>query len=338
MQPTTEAVDQEKEAILSKGRSVLEAESAAIADAQSRLDDSFVGAVRLLLGCKGRVCVTGMGKAGLIGQKIQSTLSSTGTPAYNLHPVEALHGDLGMIHPDDVVISLSKSGSSELVELLPRLKGLGCKIILLTSQTDSLAAGFADHVLHIGLTEEACPLRLAPSSSTAAMLALGDALTLTVMDLKAIQPEQYARYHPGGALGRLLMKVEEVMRPEGDCAIVSESATLANCHRAILDAPHRAGAAMIVNWEGQLCGIMTHGDFFRLFNAGEPMGDRLVTSVMTTSPKCVQRGTRVTEALTLMREYAIDELPVVDSRHKLLGMIDIQDLLSKGFTVVHETV
>ncbi|MGD2110213.1 MAG: KpsF/GutQ family sugar-phosphate isomerase [Phycisphaerae bacterium] len=324
------------DAVLARGRDVLRAEAAAIADAERRLGTTFADAVNAILHCKGRVCVTGVGKAGLVGRKIQATLASTGTLAYDLHPVEALHGDLGMIHPDDVVIALSKSGSSELVELLPRLEGLGCTIILLTARPDSPAARHAHHVLEIGDTPEACPLGLAPSSSTAAMLAMGDALALTVMELKSVQPEQYASYHPGGALGRLLMTTREVLRTGADCPQVPESATLETCHAAILAAPRRAGAACIVDQKGTLVGIITHGDFFRLLGSHQPIGDRIVSEVMTRSPKHVGLTDRVTDALRIMRKHAIDELPVVDEDHRLIGLIDIQDLLARGFNVCDE--
>lgn len=319
--------------ILARGRAVLTAEVAAIHDAMDRLGGSFAQAVEAILGCSGRVCVTGVGKAGLIGNKIQATLASTGTLAYTLHPVEALHGDLGMIHADDVVIALSKSGSSELVELLPRLARLGCRIILLTAKLDSAAAKCADFVLDIGQVPEACPLGLAPSSSTVAMLAIGDALALTVMELKAVQAEQYASYHPGGALGRFLMKTTEVMRCGGDCPTVADDATLGECYEAILAAPRRAGAAGVIDTSGKLVGIITHGDFFRLFRSENRPADKCVKDVMTTSPKSVRDNQRVNDALDIMRAYAIDELPVLDAAGKLLGIIDIQDLLAKGFSV-----
>lgn len=315
---------------------MLAAESAAIGDAGERLGGAFVGAVEAILHCNGRVCVTGVGKAGLIGNKIQATFASTGTLSYSLHPVEALHGDLGMIHTDDVIVALSKSGGSELVELLPRLESLGCSIILLTAREDSEAAEHADFVLNIGETPEACPLGLAPSSSTAAMLALGDALALTVMELKAVEAEQYASYHPGGALGRFLMKASEIMRTGGDCPRVGQSATLGECYEAILAAPHRAGAAAVVNEAGKLVGIITHGDFFRLFRSASRPADKPVSEVMTRSPKCVAADERVNDALETMRKHAIDELPVVDRAGTLVGMIDIQDLLAKGFSVFED--
>jgi len=332
--PPTGAND--PQSILIRGRIVLEAEAAAIADAAELLGEAFVAAVLAIAQCTGRVCVTGVGKAGLIGHKIQATLASTGTLSYSLHPVEALHGDLGMIHADDVVIALSKSGSSELVELLPRLRSLGCEIILVTAKTDSPAATHADHVLDIGQRKEACPLGLAPSSSTAAMLAIGDALALAVMEVKAIQPEQYASYHPGGALGRLLMKTREIMRTGPNCPTVRDDATMASCHQAMLAAPLRSGAAGVVDGQGKLIGIITHGDFFRLFASPKPNGDAPVSKLMTHSPKSLNADAPVTEAIHVMQRHKIDELPIVDDSGKLVGLIDIQDLIAKGFTVLDD--
>lgn len=323
----------QSEEILARGQAVLDAEAAAIREARSRLGSSFVRAVETVLQCHGRVCVTGVGKAGLIGAKIQATLASTGTLAYSLHPVEALHGDLGMVHSDDVVMALSKSGGSELVELLPRLKKLGCSIILLTANVDSPAAKNADIVLDIGQTAEACPLGLAPSSSTAAMLALGDAIALATMELRGVQPEQYASYHPGGALGRFLMKCREIMRTGPDCPSVLESETLAVCYNAIRSAPRRAGAAAVVDSSNRMVGIVTQGDFFRLISSGNGLKDLMVSDVMTKSPKFVEQETKVVDAIRTMRQYAIDELPVVDADHRLAGMIDIQDLIARGFSV-----
>lgn len=331
--PARQASSLQREAILKRGRAVLQAEAEAVREALGRLDDAFVGAVQTVLRCQGRVCVTGIGKAGLIGNKIQATLASTGTLAYGLHPVEALHGDLGMVHHDDVVIALSKSGGSELVELLPRFRKLGCAIILLTARTNSPAARHADFVLDIGSTEEACPLGLAPSSSTAAMLAVGDALALTVMELKAVQPEQYASYHPGGALGRFLMKTHEIMRTGANCPTVVSTASVRECYQVILKAPLRAGAAAIVDEDGKLDGIITHGDFFRLFDHSRQTLDGPVGDVMTRNPKRIGLDERVMDALELMRRHSIDELPVVDSDGRLAGLIDIQDLIARDFSV-----
>ncbi len=314
-----------------RAHAVLRAEAEAILDADRRLGEAFVHAVEMILDCQGRVGVTGIGKAGLIGNKIQATLASTGTLAYHLHPVEALHGDIGMIHGDDVIVALSKSGGSELVELLPVLKREGCGVILLTARLDSACAKHADVVLDIGQTEEACPLGLAPSSSAAAMLALGDALALTVMDCREFTPEQYARNHPGGALGRLLMKAGEVMRTGANCPIVRDTATLADCYQAILAAPKRAGAACVVDGEGGLVGIVTHGDFFRMLSRAEPLSGLKVVEVMTRNPKRVAAGEQAVEALRIMQHYAIDDLPVVDEQGRAAGLIDIQDLVARGF-------
>lgn len=328
------AADLQRRSVLERGVAILDTEAQAIGDARDRLDDTFVGAVDAILGCTGRVCVTGVGKAGIIGHKIQATLASTGTLAYSLHPVDALHGDLGMLHGDDVVLALSKSGSSELVELLPRFKKMGCIVILLTGRRDSKAAEYADFVLDIGQTPEACPLGLAPSSSTAAMLALGDALALTVMQIKEVHAEQYAGYHPGGALGRFLMRCREIMRSGLDCPTVAQTDTLGACYQAILNAPRRAGAACIIDDDGKLMGIVTHGDFFRLFESKERIAKCPVGDVMTRNPKCVNLDARAVEALDVMRTHAIDELPVVDGNEKVVGMIDIQDLLARGFSLV----
>lgn len=320
-----------RERILMRGHAVLISESQAILDADRRLGDAFVNAVELILDCKGRVGVTGVGKAGLVGNKIQATLASTGTLSYRLHPVEALHGDIGMIHADDVIIALSKSGGSELVELMPLLKKVGCGVILLTARLDSPAARHADVVLDIGQTQEACPLGLAPSSSTAAMLALGDALALTVMELREFTPEEYARNHPGGALGRLLMRAGEVMRTGPNCPTVSETALLADCYKAILAAPKRAGAACVVDAGGRLIGIITHGDFFRLLGRAEPSANVCVATIMTRHPKRIRACEQAVEALRIMQQHAIDDLPVVDDDDRPVGLIDIQDLVARGF-------
>jgi len=314
----------------------MRAEAEAIRAAEKLLGDAFVQAVRAVLDTSGRVCVTGIGKARLIGEKIQATLASTGTLSYSMHPVEALHGDLGMVHPDDVVIGLSKSGGSELVQVLPLMRQRGCTVILLTARPDSKAAEHANIVLNIGETPEACPLGLAPSSSTAAMLALGDALALTVMELRAVGADQYAAYHPGGALGRSLLRAREIMRTGADCPLVSPDATLSECYEAILKAPRRAGAAMVVDEEARLIGILTQGDFFRFFHHDEPMADKLVRDVMTRDPKRVDAEARAAEALEMMRVHSIDEIPVVDREDHLVGLIDVQDLISRGFSVLDQ--
>ncbi|MGH0037081.1 MAG: KpsF/GutQ family sugar-phosphate isomerase [Myxococcota bacterium] len=325
-----------REVILRRARAVMRSESDAILDAEKRLGDEFIEAVHAVLGTSGRVCVTGIGKARLIGDKIQATLASTGTMSYSLHPVEALHGDLGMVDSDDVVIGLSKSGGSELVQVLPLMRQRGCTVILLTARPDSKAAEHADIILNIGDVPEACPLGLAPSSSTAAMLAVGDALALTLMELRAVGADQYAAYHPGGALGRSLMRADEIMRTGADCPMVSPEATLSECYEAILKAPCRAGAAVVVDGDGQLVGIVTQGDFFRFFQQDERMADKMVHDVMSRDPKRVHAQDRAAQALEMMRVHSIDEIPVVDDDGKLVGLIDVQDLISRGFSVLDQ--
>ncbi|MFQ5490095.1 MAG: SIS domain-containing protein [Phycisphaerae bacterium] len=321
--------------VLDKARQVLSTEAAAIRAAADRLDHRFAEAVELIIGCPGRVAVTGVGKAGLIGNKIQATLASTGTPAYFLHPVEALHGDLGMIQPDDVVIALSRSGQTEeLLLLLPVLKDLGCRIILLTADPKSRGAALSDIVVEIGDTPEACPLGLAPSSSAAAMLAVGDALALTIMDVQNVQPTQYAAYHPGGALGRSLMCVHQIMRTGDQCPTVKVTDTLEDYYNAV--EPRRSGAAGVIDDNGKLIGIFTHGDLFRLHRKTRktPHPAKVQMAAIMTSPcKSAHRDDRVADALRSINELHIDELPVIDDDGMLVGLIDIQDLVARGFSV-----
>lgn len=331
--PTPASPASDSDWILQRGLDVLRREVAAIQNASSRLGSSFVEAVRLILACDGRIAVTGVGKAGNIGTKIQATLASTGTPAYLLHPVEALHGDLGMICPQDVLLALSKSGETqELAFLFPRISRIGCRIILLTARLQSKCAKLADLAIDIGDTPEACPLGMAPSASTAAMLAVGDALALTVMEKKNIQPEQYARFHPCGALGRSMMRVHEMMRTGPDCPVVHVDETLLEYYHAVQRAPRRAGAAAVTGHDGKLVGIVTHGDLSRLLAEPQHPRERVVGGVMTASPKTIHKDDFVADALRLMETYRIDEVPVVDDGHRIVGMVDIQDLLAEGFS------
>lgn len=319
--------------ILDIGRGILSKERDGLTLTLERLDESFVRAVELLQTCTGRVAVSGMGKAGLIGAKIAATLSSTGTPAYVLHPADAIHGDLGMVCRDDVALTLSNSGESEeLARIIPALKRIGCRVVIITGRPQSRCAALSDVVLDIGRQQEACPLGMAPSSSTTAMLALGDALALTVSEVKGFDAAQYASVHPGGALGRSLMRVEEIMRTGPDCPIISEGATVAEYLDAVLRAPSRAGAAMIVDEFGKLAGIFTHGDLGRLLARVERPGHCAIAEVMTRNPKCVTRGERVAAALAIMQQHRIDELGVVDAERRVVGLIDLQDLLAQGFS------
>ncbi len=320
--------------VLAVGRRVVESERDGLAVVLTRLDERFVEAVDRVLACRGRVAVTGMGKAGLIGAKIAATLSSTGTPAYVLHPAEAIHGDLGMVSADDVILALSNSGESqELSGVIPIFARMGCPVLVITGRPESMCGKLANVVLDIGRHAEACPLGMAPSTSTTAMLAMGDALALAVAEVKGLSHEQYAAVHPGGALGRSLMRVEEVMRTDNNCPLLAPEATVQDYSDLLLTVPRRAGAALIADGDGRLIGFFSHGDLNRLLSKGDRPGRHTIRDVMTRDPKCVTVGQRVGEALKLMQKYRIDEVPVVDADHRAVGMIDIQDLLAAGFSL-----
>ena len=310
-------------------REVVDAEISALNGLRSRLGESFHKAVGLLLSCRGRVVVTGIGKAGIIGQKISATLASTGTPSYSLHPVDAIHGDLGRIAPEDVVIALSNSGETEVVELLPSLKRIEARVIAVTGNAASTLAKHADVVLDMGPIEEACPLGLAPSASTTAMLVVGDALALAVARRRGFNKEQYALYHPGGELGRTLLKVDKVMRGLDQCPRVGPDTSLTDAFAQITNTPGRAGAVCVVDEDGRLVGIYTDGDLRRHHVQGRDMSllKGPISSLMTRNPKSVRLGSLAQEAARILEEYKIDELPVVDADSRLCGIVDIQDLL-----------
>lgn len=317
--------------VLSRAREVFRLEGEAVATAGTLVDRDFVEAVRAVLETEGRVCCTGVGKAGIIGQKIQATLASTGTLSYFLHPNDALHGDLGMVNAKDVVLAFSRSGSSEISELLALLRPRVRTIVLVSAEKVSPSAKYADYVLCIGTTPEACPLGLAPSSSTSAMLAVGDALAFAAMEQRRLRPADYAAFHPGGALGRALMKTRAIMRSGADCPRVQQNATLDDYFHAIQAAPRRAGCVTVVDPNDVVLGIVTQGDFVRHFMTQKLDRADAVTKVMTPKPKTIHVEDLVTNAVEIMTKSAIDELPVVDDEHRLVGLIDVQDLVTKGF-------
>lgn len=306
-------------------REVLQTESEAIASLLPRLGNDFIRACDEILRCRGRIVVTGMGKAGLIGQKISATLASTGTPSLFLHPAEALHGDVGRVVPDDLLLALSNSGETgELLALLPVVRKIGARVVSIASRADSSLGKASDVLLEMGKIEEACPLKLAPSASTAAMLALGDALALTVQKERGFNQEQYAFFHPAGDLGRRLMKVSEIMRTGDRNPVVTPDLSVQEALRRITSA--RAGAVCVVDPHGRLAGIFTDGDLRRNI-------DRLsqkIESVMTRSPITIREDRLATEAARILKEKHIDEIPVVNDRGEPVGMLDIQDLLEVG--------
>ena len=316
-----------------RAQEVLRIEAAAILRLIPKIGRSFERAVEVVAGCKGRVVVTGMGKAGIIGQKLSATLSSTGTPSHWVHPAEAIHGDLGRVTRQDVVIALSNSGETEeLTRLLPVIKRLGSGLIALTGNPRSSLAKHADVVLDVSVKKEACTLNLAPTSSTTAMLAMSDALAVVVAERKKFREEDFALRHPGGALGRrLLLKVRDLMRTRGAHPVVRDSARVRDAVLAITRA--RAGSATVVDARGRLVGIFTDGDLRRHLDSDTaPLIQRRVGDVMTRRPKTIGPDRLAAEALRVLQDYRIDELVVVDPRNRPVGLLDVQDLLKAGFS------
>lgn len=311
------------------GREVLRVEQRAIAALLDQLGGAFADAVGRVLACEGLVVVTGMGKAGLVGAKISATLASTGTPSLSLHPGEALHGDLGRIRKQDLVLALSNSGeTAEVKALIGPTRRIGAGLIAITESAESTLGRLSDLVLELGPVGEACPLGLAPTASTSAMLALGDALAMVVAKERGLKREEYALYHPAGSLGRRLMKVEEVMRTGNELPLVPVGATLSEVLKITSETPGRPGAALITGEDGTLAGIFTDGDLRRLLeNAkGRPRDER-VADHMGTSPKTCRAEQLVEEAMRLLRENRVDQLAVVDDDGKPIGLLDVQDVL-----------
>ncbi len=309
------------------GRQIIQREIDTLRAMKDALAGEFDRAVELLFNCEGRVIVTGVGKAGIIGQKISATLASTGTPSHWMHAVEARHGDLGRVRTGDVALALSNSGETEVVQLLPALKKLNVPLIAITGNPDSRLARNSNIVLDIGQVEEACPLGLAPSCSTTAMVVMGDALALTLFSLRNWKPQDYAFYHPGGDLGRRLISVAEVMRRDMGNPTASCEATVREALRA-MGGRGSYGALSLVDEEGKLVGFFTDGDFRRLMQDGDPrLLDRPVKEVMTRNPKTIARDSLAAEAYRMLRDYRIDQLPVVDGEGRPAGILDVQDWL-----------
>lgn len=316
--------------ILKRAKEVLKIESEAINSLIKKIDNNFKKAVDLIYACRGRVVVTGMGKGGIIGQKISATMSSLGTPSLWLHSVEAIHGDLGRVAKEDVVIVLSKSGETqEVKELVPMLKKIGTKIISLTGNLKSTLAKYSDVVLDVSVKKEACSLNLAPTASTTAMLAMGDALAICLLDKKGFKREDFAFFHPGGTLGKqLLLKVEDIMRMKKSNPIVNQDKKVKYVLFAVTKA--RAGSASIVDKTGKLVGIFTDGDLRRHLEEDANLSERKVKDVMTKNPVTVKKDTLAVEALRILQEKKIDEIPVVDVKKRPVGLLDVQDLLKAG--------
>lgn len=314
--------------VLEEARRVLRTEAEAVAALEQRLDGAFVAAVEAILAAPGRVIVSGVGKSGIIGRKIAATLTSTGTPAAFLHPVEALHGDLGIVGPGDVAILLSKSGESEelrgLVEFFGRA---GVTMIAMVGRRDSTLGRQSSLVLDCGVREEACPHDLAPTSSTTATLAMGDALAVALLQRRGFGREDFARLHPGGALGRrLLLRVRDAMVAD-DVPVLPPQATMREC--VVLLAEKR-GTVAVVDPEGRLLGVVTSGDLTRLMERDEGFFSAPVSEVMTRTPKTATPDQLGAAAVGLMERTGIMALPVVDDRDRVIGMVHLHDLMRAG--------
>jgi len=313
-------------------RKVVRLEAEAVAGLHEQIGPAFGDAVDRVLRCAGQVVCTGMGKSGLIARKISATLASTGTPSFFLHPAEASHGDLGRVGRGDLVLALSNSGTNEeILRVVPGAKRLGAGLIAMTRDAASPLARHADVVLLTGALPEACPVGLAPTTSTTAQLALGDALAMTVAKLRNFTVEQYALYHPGGALGRQLLTVGEVMDPEREAPPAKPGVATREALVTAGGLGRRPGALAVADTDGRLLGLLTDGDVRRHLLRDPGFIDRPIEEVMTRDPLTARVDQLAAEAWRAMQERAFDELPVVDGDGRYLGLLDVQDLLRAGF-------
>lgn len=309
---------------------MLAIEARAIAALVDRLDERFAKAVDLLQRCSGKVVVSGMGKSGLIGQKIAATMASTGTPAFFVHPADGIHGDLGMLTRQDTLLALSNSGETEeVLKLLPFMKRLGIPIIALTGRTQSTLAKESDVVLDVSVAEEACPLGLAPTSSTTAALAMGDALAIALLQKRGFKEEDFAQFHPGGALGRrLLFKVRDLMHPGDAVPRVKATATARDAIREMTS--KKLGMTTVINAKGQLAGVITDGDLRRFLEKGGNIVKAKAGELGSKSPRTIRADALAAKAVQTMEQFSITSLVVVDEQKRLAGVIHLHDLLKRG--------
>jgi len=314
---------------LEKARRVLDIEIFELQRLRDRIGENFSRAVELIkeaVDGRGKIVVLGVGKSGHVGAKIASTLTSTGSPAVMLDSLNALHGDLGMVADGDVILALSSSGETEeLLCILPAIARLQVRIIAICGDANSTLAKNAHVLLDVNIEQEACPLNLAPTSSTTVMLALGDALAMVLLEARGFNKEDFAKFHPGGKIGRsLLMRVHQIMRPRDAMAVVSSDAVIRDVLKAMTSV--RTGAAVVADGDGRLIGIFTHGDFVRNFQSDPKVGERLVADLMTLNPVTVHQDKLAVEVLNLLESHRIDDLVVVDDDEKPVGIVDSQDL------------
>lgn len=315
---------------LASGKRTIESERDSVTELLTRIDARFVEACEHLLACKGRVILMGVGKSGHIGTKLASTFASTGTPAFFVHPAEANHGDLGMITRDDIVLAISNSGNSiEIATLLPILKRIGCKVLCMTGNPDSPLARAADLALDISVQKEACPLGLAPTSSTTVSVVLGDALAIALLEARGFTAEDFAYSHPGGTLGRkLLLKVEDVMHTGAEIPVSS-------IHDSLLDALREMtgkglGMTTVIDDDGKLAGVFTDGDLRRCIDKRIDLHAAGISDVMSRSPHTIAQNLLAAEALNLMQNKKVTSIIVTDQEHKTLGVLHMHDLLRAG--------
>ncbi len=312
------------------GLSVIETEAQAVFELTQKIDHRFDKACHLLLNCKGRIVVTGMGKSGHIGNKIAATFSSTGSPAFAMHPGEASHGDLGMITRQDVVVAISHSGNTaEIVTLLPLLKRLEVPLIALTGNSESILAKTADIFLDVSIKQEACPLGLAPTTSTTVALVMGDALAIALLQARGFSAQDFALSHPGGSLGkRLLLHIDDLYHHGHDLPVVTEQATISEALLEVTD--KKLGMTCVVDKKGYLAGVYTDGDIRRTLHNQYDINTTPIHQVMTKSCRTIRPGMLAAEALTLMQKYSITSLIVVDEHNKPIAVVHLHDLLKAG--------
>ncbi|MDR3348319.1 MAG: KpsF/GutQ family sugar-phosphate isomerase [Acidaminococcales bacterium] len=319
--------------MLDCARTVLRTEAEAILALVPRIGGEFATALKLILACRGRTVLTGIGKSGLVARKISATLASTGTPSFFLHPAEGIHGDLGMVTEDDIVMALSNSGeTAELLQLLPSLRRIGAKIVALCGSENSTLVRAADIFLDVRVEKEACPLGLAPTASTTAALAYGDALAVSLQSMRKFSASDFAVFHPGGALGRkLLLTVDDVMHKNDDVPLINQDKTVREALFVITD--KRLGSVGVIDGVGRMAGIITDGDIRRGLMKGYEFLDRPIREMMTATPKTITREKLAAEALRVMesnKPRPITVLPVVDGDKKIVGLLHMTDLVRQG--------
>lgn len=322
-----------EDVMLEQARQVLRMEAEAVLEQVERIDEHFKAAVEMIMACPGRTVITGMGKSGIIGRKMAATLASTGTPSFYLHPAEGIHGDLGMVSEGDVVIALSNSGETgEVLHILPSLRRIGAKLIAMVGNPNSTLAKNSDIVLNVGVTREACPLGLAPTSSTTAALAYGDALALALLSKRKFTASQFAVFHPGGSLGRkLLLTVEDIMHSGTENPLVKADISVQDALFVITD--KGLGAVSVVDDDNKMLGVLTDGDIRRGLSKGVDFLKRPVTELMTASPKTITKEKLAAQALHIMesnRPKPITVLPVVDAENHVIGLLHMTDLVRQG--------